>query len=121
MDDDQLTPHDEQLTGAPATVARLLRDDVPVRAAWRDALLDRIDRDDLAAPRGRWSISPMLAVAAGLLLVVLGAAGERLLGSRTTAVPAIAASAANSGSVVRFVYVAPAAAHVAVVGDFNRW
>jgi hypothetical protein len=101
--------------------ARLLRADVPVRAEWRSALLTRIEADSPLdrRPKG-WTFRPAMAIAASVLLVVIGAAGALLM-SRSLNSPDVAAVPQSAKPVVRFVYVAPGAAHVSVVGDFNQW
>jgi hypothetical protein len=114
---------DDALSGAAARAAEVLRAEVPVRAAWRDALLARIEQDErLTARRGRWTIAPPMAIAAGIALVMLGAGGAVVLGRHRLMVPA-APTAPTIGSTqsVRFVLVAPGAAQVSVVGDFNQW
>ncbi len=69
-----------------------------------------------------WTIrlSPLggLSAAAGLALVVL--AGSLLLAPRDPS-PPVDASLPASGEVTQFVLVAPEAASVAIVGDFNDW
>jgi hypothetical protein len=84
----------------------------------------------LAAPR-TVRVSPIAAIAyaAGLVAVVLR--GERALHGHTggpavrespyAAAPAAGAPAVEAFRTVRFVFMAPQAASVAVVGDFNHW
>ena len=104
----------DELDAALSRSVDFLREEVPVRAAWRDALIARIDVEpDVAA--GAWRVRPALAVAAGLVLLVGGAAVGRFSTRERPAI--VAASAAN----IRFVYVAPGATNVSVVGDFNGW
>ena len=112
---------DDAMNESAAMAARILRGEVPVRTEWRDALLSRIESDSRLdrRPPG-WTIRPAMAIAAGLLLVLLGAAGATLV-SRATNRPGVAALLPSGKPLVRFVYVAPAAAHVSVVGDFNQW
>jgi hypothetical protein len=112
---------DDALNESAAAAARLLRAEVPVRAAWRAELLSRIDADDRFARRADiWTIRPLLAIAASVLLVFLGAAGATLL-SRAPRPAAVVAARPAATPLVRFVYVAPGASHVSVVGDFNQW
>lgn len=117
-----------------------LRAEVPVRDAWREALL----RDVAAEPpprRGRtswtvrpWTVRPWAAAAAALLCAGIGAVGGHRLGrdagapvAAPAAVPVVAsdglvrAARDDTGTVVRFVLVAPSARRVTLVGDFNRW
>lgn len=97
-----------------------LRAEVPVRAAWRAAVLREVDRLPLSSPvapaaRG-WTLRPVTAIAAALLCAVLG--GAVTLGVLQVRAPE-AALATTAG--VRFVLAAPRAAQVSIVGDFNRW
>jgi Carbohydrate-binding module 48 (Isoamylase N-terminal domain) len=68
-------------------------------------------------------VSPLagLALAAGLAAVML--AGADLLSKRDRSVgaPHSVAARPDTVHVVRFVFVAPGAATVAIVGDFNHW
>ncbi len=66
-------------------------------------------------------LSPLggLAMAAGLAAVVL--VGGRLAGPRGGADPRVAGGTAEQPPLVQFVLVAPEAASVTVVGDFNDW
>ena len=105
------------------------RTPVPVRVAWRAALL----RDIAAAPhlprqtivrdtgvRRVWMLRPATALTAAALLFVAGLA----LGALLTRAPSdmVAVPNATPGlTTVRFLIVAPAARQVSLVGDFNRW
>ena len=102
---------DDVLTGSLARSVESLREEVPVRADWRADLLERVERDRVQ-PVG-WRVRPSLAVAAGIALLIAGAAIGRFARPASNELPA----RAN----VRFVFAAPGAAHVAVVGDFNQW
>jgi hypothetical protein len=117
---DNHNANDERLTAAVERAAEVLRDRVPVRAAWRDALLGRIARDEAASTRSRgWTLAPPLAIAAGVALVAFGALATRIYDSRASGSRPVATVGATP--VVRFVLVAPKAAKVTVVGDFNHW
>jgi hypothetical protein len=110
---------DEGMNDSARRVAGALREEVPVRAAWRDDLLARIEADAPARRVRGFQLSAPLAIAAGLVILATGYAIGRGA-SRDVASPnAIAASDARS--VIRFVYVAPGAGKVSVVGDFNAW
>ena len=102
---------DDELTGALARSVGSLREEIPVRPDWRAALLARIEHD--GARPAVWSVRPRLAIAAGIALLLAGAAVGRFThpASRETPVE----------TTVRFVFVAPGAARVSVVGDFNQW
>jgi hypothetical protein len=109
---------DDELTGALARSIDVLREKAPVRADWRAALLARIEADrSQATPT--WRMRPAFAIAAGIALLVVGAAVGRYSSSAPT-VPQIAKGSPESAN-IRFVYVAPGAATVSVVGDFNQW
>jgi hypothetical protein len=112
--------HDDGMSDRVAAAARHLQADVPVRPEWRAALLARIEADSRRDHGRGWIIRPPVAIAAGLLLVALGAVLGRFLPTASTDRQA-AASVSKDSSVVRFVFVAPRAARVAVVGDFNQW
>jgi hypothetical protein len=108
----------DEINESASAAARMLRAEVPVRAAWREALLSRIELDERMSRRG-WTIHPALAIAASVMLILAGAVGATLIARTSKSPVAVAASAGTSS--VRFVYVAPGAAHVSVVGDFNQW
>ena len=102
---------DDELTGALARSVGPLRAEVAVRPGWRAALLARIENE---GSRGAvWRLRPSLAIAAGVALLIAGAAVGRLSRPATRETPVEAT--------VRFVFVAPGAARVSVVGDFNQW
>ena len=138
-------------------IAGELRREVPVRPAWRSRLLEEVahapkpsvqdevddtfgDRDmpALHTGRRRWSITigPLGSLAAGMLLVALGAGATYLAISRgganasqrpaqtvASAAPRQLVSGAPSSAEreVRFELSAPRASHVALVGSFNEW
>lgn len=82
-------------------------------------------RASAPAPRGWWRhgwtlrLTPIAALAAVALIAALAAIGM----STVQRGPAALAAAARSDTVyvVRFVFVAPSAQKVAIVGDFNNW
>ena len=118
-----------------------LRSPVPVRAEWRSGVL----RDVAALPRPRrfvaptnvvrqWRMRPLTAIAAGLACALLGAGAATLLLSgptwltsrtslTTTSSPRQRARSTSGAdrSMVRFLFVAPYASRVSLVGDFNGW
>lgn len=107
----------------PASLARsvtALRDEVPVRAGWRAELLARIEREG-GEHRRVWAMTPPLAIAAGLTLLVAGAAVGRFSRLEPAAPVVATQSMATVPATIRFVYVAPGAGKVSVVGDFNQW
>jgi hypothetical protein len=109
---------DDEISGALARSVASWREEPPVRAAWRAELLARIERD--GHQPSRWSMRPSLAIAAGIGLLVIGGLAGQLV-RRSPGVPVIAAVHAAGPATVRFVYVAPGATKVSVVGDFNQW
>jgi hypothetical protein len=113
---------DDEMNAEAAEVARLLRTDVPVRAAWREELLARVEADGRPS-RTMWQLRPGVAIAASVALIALGALGAlgaRVLASAIPATPPTVASAPTMAK-VRFVFVDPNAAKVSIVGDFNQW
>jgi hypothetical protein len=101
---------------------RLLRETPPLNDLWRQRLLREIEaspRPRMGEVSGRWAFKPVTAIAAGLVCLLLGGAGTAIL-MRSTLQPA-AGSQQASVSRVKFSLVAPSAAHVSLVGDFNGW
>src|SRR5437763_5072829 len=108
-----------------------LRRPLQVNAALFDA---RVMDELLRAPTGlrerieflvrprTFRISPLVALAAGLLFAVsvVGSVLYVLPSSRRTPQPAVA-RAAPSSPIVQFGFAAPHASSVALVGDFNNW
>jgi hypothetical protein len=111
---------DERDDGMSEVLARsvdLLRDEVPIRAGWRADLLARIE-DERIVTRSGWRMRPSLAIAAGIVLLAAGVVIGRSMHEPAALVTSqVSVTAAN----VRFVYVAPGAANVSLVGDFNQW
>lgn len=135
----------EEVTTAIDRVVAELRAPVPVRAEWRFRLLHGVS---VLPPPARivestravrqWRFRPATAIAAGLACALVGAGAAALvLGGRaartahdpltnltsTMALPGerLAGSSGRDHSTVRFVFVAPYASRVALVGDFNGW
>lgn len=113
-----------------------LRAPVPVRPEWRAGLARSLAASQPAAVATpsvrRWSFRPLTAIAAALVCVVVGATiAAVLLGpgrhassgdvlatlTSTTPLP----GEEGGRSTVRFVFVAPYASRVSLVGDFNKW
>lgn len=116
---------DDELTGALARAARLLKDEPAPHAAWRDAVLEAAARTDIAR---RWSVRPAVAIAACAACLITGAAitygvvRERPGASGARDVVAAANGSVRQGRLpVRFAVEAPGAVHVSIVGDFNGW
>ena len=124
-------------------VAAELRTPVPVRAEWRAGLLRGIAMQPPPGPAleksetvRRWRLRPVTAIAAGLACALVGAGVTALIlgaplrrgsadpfGSLTATMPLPGETTTDAGgrSTVRFVFVAPYASRVALVGDFNGW
>jgi hypothetical protein len=116
-------------------VAMALRGDVVAFAPDFDArVMQRVRAESReVAGRGVWrwmirprtvSVSPLgvLALAAGLAGIVALAARGTDVGIRTVEAPSAAlAPAEQSEQMMEFVFVAPSASSVAIVGDFNDW
>jgi hypothetical protein len=67
-------------------------------------------------------VTPIGALALAASIAAMALTGSSLLSSRPgTATSRQVAATADTVHVVRFVFVAPGASSVAVVGDFNRW
>ena len=108
---------------------RLLRQDEPVAAAWRDRVLQAVAEDGparaLELPRRR--VVPLrTAVAAAIACAIAGSAvtfgalrRAALVGSVATAPPRTPGPSVLLP--VHFSVVAPSAASVSIVGDFNHW
>ena len=122
------TDHDDEtrdeLPAALRPYVRALRAPVPVRPAWRESVLREIAATRAPRRARRWSVTPLGAVAAGLACMALGA-GAAWWAARHVASPSLAAGAPpaadTAATLVRFALLAPGAARVALVGDFNRW
>jgi len=122
-------------------VAAQLRTPVPVRAEWRAGLLRGVA---MLPPPGpvvdssrvvrQWRFRPVAAIAAGLVCALVGAGVTALvlgrplrrgtsdpLTSLTSTMPLPGESTGEGRSTVRFLFVAPYASRVALVGDFNGW
>jgi hypothetical protein len=115
-------PHDDELNAAAAAAAEMMKEPVPVRDDWRTRMLEEIE-SDRDGRYGRWTMRPVTAIAAGVVLMCLGAAGALMIsrGRSSIANAPVASAATPAPSMVRFVFVAPGAAQVSVVGDFTRW
>ena len=119
-----------------ALVIAALSEPVPVRAAWRAELLAGIHheagRPARVAPT-RWSFRPVTAMAAAIACMMVGATIAVAVLGRHQRAPSASDVLTNltstmplpgergAASIVRFVFVAPNARRVSVVGDFNRW
>jgi len=113
---------DDRLPPPLADAVPLLRELPEVRAEWRAEVLGEVAGRKSAR---RVSLSVPWAIAAGLVCAVAGG-GAALLATRdrgpamsVASAPAVAASGTTLP--VRFSVVAPKAAQVSIVGDFNQW
>jgi hypothetical protein len=108
----------------------LLRGEEKVSPAWRGRVLRAVASD--GAPRQMWSarrrvVSLPAAVAAAIACALAGSATTMAVTRRGTT-PAVIAPSLQARAVaaevllpVHFSLVAPAAASVSIVGDFNHW
>jgi Glycogen recognition site of AMP-activated protein kinase len=129
--------YDEATGGSIGRVVTALRSPVPVRAEWRAGLLRGIamlpapGATDAHAVR-RWSLRPVTAIAAGIACAIVGATlaaallGRSRSGGSGDVLANLTATMPLPGerggqSTVRFVFVAPYASRVSLVGDFNAW
>ncbi|MEP6492206.1 MAG: isoamylase early set domain-containing protein [bacterium] len=124
--------HDDELPEPLDRAVSLIRDEPPLRAEWRAAVLAGLPTHEIApppTPRRQWSLSPFAAIAAGIVCALAGA-GATLIAVNAhvlaTVAPLVTPTAMASASLhgpssVRFALVAPTAVHVSIVGDFNRW
>jgi hypothetical protein len=113
---------DDRLPTPLADALPMLRELPELRAEWRAEVLREAA---MPAPVRRVSLSVPWAIAAGLVCAMAGG-GAALLATRDRAPTAATAStqtAAPSSATlpVRFSVVAPKAARVSIVGDFNHW
>jgi hypothetical protein len=119
---------DDDLDQLPAPLNEalpLLRELPTVRAEWRAEVLQEVAVARPYKPTRRVSFSLPWAIAAGLLCAMAGG-GVAVVASRarlTASSTVIAATSPAPATVVpvRFSVVAPHAAHVSIVGDFNHW
>jgi Carbohydrate-binding module 48 (Isoamylase N-terminal domain) len=124
MRDDERLPPDLQ------RAVEVLREPLPVRAEWIESVAAKAAADRVAAVRpegaaGRWSVHPLVALAAGIACLVVGAAGMYVALERpnagTSSQTVSRTASAIATAPVRFALIAPGAATVQLVGDFNAW
>jgi hypothetical protein len=126
MRDDARQENDEDLPAPLSDTLPLLRELPPVRAQWRAGVLSEVARS--RKPERRVSLSVPWAIAAALLCAVVGG-GAAVVATHarfsTLPIGVTASSPAPAGPTavlpVRFSLIAPHAARVAIVGDFNHW
>jgi hypothetical protein len=125
MPDDRLRPIDSTDAPLDSTLARavdVLRGEVPVRAEWRRDVIAGATRATGTPRRRQLAMSWPTAAAAGAALLAAGAALSRAIDHSPVAPPArTVAPATTMHAGTRFVFVAPNAKRVALVGDFNLW
>jgi len=111
----------DRLTNPLADALPLLRELPPIRAEWRTEVLREVARS--GRPARRVNLSLPWAIAAGLVCAMAGGGAAVLATRARSAVPTMEAVAPPSMAVlpVRFSVVAPHAARVSIVGDFNHW
>ena len=121
-EDDDRVPRDLQ------RAVEALRETPEVRPEWLDSIASLAAADRIAAvgthrSKHRWSFDPLVAIAAGIACLAVGAGGMYVAldrhGAPSVAVSSVAANVAAAP--VRFTLVAPSAVKVQLVGDFNSW
>lgn len=118
MTDDSATPfHPEaDVTGLEMVIAEL-QEPVSVSGEWRMRLEKALAAAAPTQRARRWSFRPVVAIAAALACMVVGA-----IGSRVAFRSGFAESLPGATDVgVRFAVMAPGVQRVSVVGDFNQW
>ena len=106
----------------PETLARavdLLRQEEAPRAEWRAELLRRAATKRRSARRVTLTVP--WAIAAGVLCALLGGAAAIGVVRHDVGAPRTQVAARGAPLPVTFSVVAPNAASVSIVGDFNRW
>lgn len=97
-----------------------------VRAEVRERASENRNGAD-ASRRGWWrrswtfQITPITALAAAAVIVVLALLGTRAASTHRGGTPPVASAPHDTVYMVRFVLLAPDARSVALVGDFNNW
>jgi hypothetical protein len=122
MRDDQ----HEQLPPALERAVGVLREEEVVSPAWRAQVLRALQDDAGArevALRPRRLVGLRAAIAAGIVCAAAGSATTVAVLRRPAANETVAASSQTSATLlpVHFSVVAPSAASVSIVGDFNHW
>ena len=108
---------------------RLLREDEPITAAWRDRVLDAVSADDESrrVEHSHRRVVPLrAAIAAAVVWAIAGSAVTVGVLRRASPRASVAATSRASAPAtillpVHFSLVAPSAASVTIVGDFNHW
>ncbi|HTJ23639.1 MAG TPA: isoamylase early set domain-containing protein [Gemmatimonadaceae bacterium] len=124
-------PDDGQGRVPPALerAVELLREEEVVSPAWRAAVLGAVERDadsrDLEL-RPRRFVALRTAIAAGIVCAAAGSAATLAVFRWPGTVATVAITPQNPTQVstllpVHFSVVAPSAASVSIVGDFNHW
>lgn len=124
-DDHHMVPDgaDAPIDPTIARAVRALQAEVPVRREWRARVLQSAAHSMRPAHRRELVLSWPLAAAAASVVFAAGALLSRAVDRRSVAPPASAAVAATPARAAgtHFIFVAPNAKRVALVGDFNLW
>jgi hypothetical protein len=110
---------DDELPPSLKNAVESLREMPEAGAEWTSSVLEAasVQTMEPLAPK-RWSIRPSMAIAASVAFIALGAVTTYSL--MTPRVAAVAPVLTGTQQ-VRFSLVAPNAAKVTLVGDFNKW
>lgn len=111
-------PDEFDMSPELSRAVEVLRREGEPRAAFRDGLLRELSAVSRPHRHARWSVRPIVAIAAGLACMLVGAGGYAAWQSSH---PSVAAVAEPGQPTVRFRFDAPTAGRVALAGDFNAW
>ncbi|HEU4787826.1 MAG TPA: isoamylase early set domain-containing protein [Gemmatimonadaceae bacterium] len=124
-------PDDErdQIPPALARAVELLREEEVVSPAWRAAVLGAVEQGSGSRDadlRPRRFVALRTAIAAGIVCAAAGSAATLAVLRRPGTIETVATAPHNAAQAstllpVHFSVVAPSAASVSIVGDFNHW
>jgi hypothetical protein len=118
-----MSDRDGELPAALADVVEVLRERPAIDPAWRAELLWRATSNQSARQDRGLRLGWPAAIAAGIMCMLAGGAIALFAVRGPAPAPSPVAAAAGSTQTlpVRFSVVAPGAAKVSIVGDFNEW
>jgi hypothetical protein len=121
--------NEDSLPASLRSVVDALREEPEVSQEWMDEVVraasTQLHEHAIPPETRRWTFRPSVAIAAGLMFAALGS-GITYVVMRPATAPASSPLVATDDSSrdkasVRFSLVAPSAASVTLVGDFNGW